>query len=431
MSPEQLMGQRGDIRSDIFSVGALLYRVLTGERPFDGESTATIMKRVVGQEAVSPKNINPHIPVVLEKISARAMAKDPSQRYQTPGEMLADLEAFEPLGTVVAVSAPPEEGTAVATRAERIPPAPEFLGTEKLTPVLPAGEEFATVAVPAMESPRLDQKDPADQAPPIPEPAPDAESAKPPRGLKALLAGLFLLLLLLAGSLLLFRWNPAPVPLTTPSGSPAGPPTPSTTPIPTQAPTLPATPVNPPTAKTPAAPPPPPAPATPPAPAPAATTEQLLQQAAVLWNTNLDQARSLLERAVAQSPNNFEAHYQLARLLTQKRRFPAAIQEYQQALNLNNRVPEIYFNLGYIHLAQGNYDLAIQHLEWCRALNPPYQDEVLTNIGIVYLRKKNLSQARLYLNEAIALNPRNSLARDYLKGLESTDKDHKKKERHD
>lgn len=53
---------------------------------------------------------------------------------------------------------------------------------------------------------------------------------------------------------------------------------------------------------------------------------------------------------MAQSPDNFEAHFQLGRLLTQKKRYPAAIQEYHQALNLNNRVPEVYFNLGYIHL---------------------------------------------------------------------------------
>jgi serine/threonine-protein kinase len=138
-----------------------------------------------------------------------------------------------------------------------------------------------------------------------------------------------------------------------------------------------------------------------------------------------------LEQAVAQSPDNFEAHFQLGRLLTQKKRYPAAIQEYHQALNLNNRVPEVYFNLGYIHLIQGNYDLAIQHLEWCRALNPPYQDEVLTNIGIVYLRKNNLPQARLYLKEAVAMNPRNDLARSYLTNLEGRDRDHKKKDRHD
>ncbi|MBI5583814.1 MAG: protein kinase [Deltaproteobacteria bacterium] len=431
MAPEQLLGQRGDIRSDIFSVGALLYLVLTGEKPFDGESTATIADRVIQREALSPKNINPHIPEILEKISARAMAKDPSGRYQTPGEMLADLEAFEPIGTGPLASAGTE--TDADTRAEKITPEPETFLTEKLSAVLPFEEEFSkTVAIPPGEVPfRAAEEEAPPITPisgepqPVPEehqPAPAAEIPRSRLGFKPLLAGLFLLLILISGAVLLFRWNPDSVRLSTPSGpspAPNAPPVVSSTPLPTQAPTLPATPVNPPAAKV-------PAPTSPPA-----TTEQLLQQAATLWNTDLDKARSLLEQAVAQSPNNFEAHFQLGRLLTQKKRFPAAIQEYHQALNLNNRVPEVYFNLGYIHLIQGNYDLAIQHLEWCRALNPTYQDEVLTNIGIVYLRKRNQTQARLYLKEAVALNPRNDLARNYLKNMNSDDKDHKKKDRHD
>ncbi len=99
MSPEAIVGQRGDIRSDIFSVGALLYRVLTGEKPFDGESTATIVQRVVEQDPASPKLINPHIPEELGILCTKAMAKDPSQRFQTPQEMLDALTAFQPLGS--------------------------------------------------------------------------------------------------------------------------------------------------------------------------------------------------------------------------------------------------------------------------------------------------------------------------------------------
>jgi len=146
----------------------------------------------------------------------------------------------------------------------------------------------------------------------------------------------------------------------------------------------------------------------------------MIQQAKTAWNANPELAQSLLEQAVARAPQNFEAHFQLGRLLTQKKQFPAAIQEYQRALNINNRIPEAYFNLGYIHLVQGNYDLAIQHLEWCRALSPPYQDEVLTNIGIIYLRKKNPRQARSYFQEANRLNPWNAVARDYLANLKKS-----------
>ena len=118
MSPEAIVGQRGDIRSDIFSVGALLYRVLTGEKPFDGESTATIVQRVVEQDPASPKLINPHIPEELGIICTKAMAKDPSQRFQTPQEMLDALTAFQPLGSGLGST------TLVDQKIKPLPPRP-------------------------------------------------------------------------------------------------------------------------------------------------------------------------------------------------------------------------------------------------------------------------------------------------------------------
>ena len=420
MAPEQLLGQRGDIRSDIFSVGTLLYRVLTGEKPFDGESTATIVGRVVQQEAVSPKKINPHIPGELEKVCAKAMAKDPAGRYPTPGDMLADLPLFQPAETA------PIYPTPAALEVETEPPTEaavleeEKFPTEKLSAVPRGVEEPSGPAGPKAGETGLPREEAALPTAPVPQ-----EEAPPGRfGFKALGVGVFLILALITAVVLLVWWPPAPI---RSKGSPspgaptAAPPVIYSTPTPTQAPTIPSTPT---------APPPVPAPLSPAQPA-VVPTDQLIEQAKAVWNTDQDQARRLLEKAAAQSPNDFEAHFQLGRLLTQKKLYPAALQEYQQALYLNNRVPEVYFNLGYIHLIQGNYDLAIQHLEWCRALNPAYQDEVLTNIGVVYLRKRNLAQARLYLKEALQMNPRNDLARDYLKKLESGEGERKKKERHD
>jgi serine/threonine-protein kinase len=121
-----------------------------------------------------------------------------------------------------------------------------------------------------------------------------------------------------------------------------------------------------------------------------------------------------LEQAVQLDPKNFEAQFQTARLLTLRKNFPAAIEHYQAALQTNNQVPEIHFNLGFIYLNQGDYDLAIKYYESCRALSPPYQDEVLTNLGIAFLKKNNPTQAQTYFKQAIGLNPNNSLARSYL-----------------
>ena len=62
MSPEQISGQKVDIRSDLFSVGAVFYQVLTGERPFEGESTVTLAYKIVQVEPIPPKVLNVHIP---------------------------------------------------------------------------------------------------------------------------------------------------------------------------------------------------------------------------------------------------------------------------------------------------------------------------------------------------------------------------------
>ena len=142
--------------------------------------------------------------------------------------------------------------------------------------------------------------------------------------------------------------------------------------------------------------------------------DKLVQQAKNETQSNPADAQKLLEQAIQLDPKNFEAQFQTARLLTLRKNFPAAIEHYQAALQINNQVPEIHFNLGFIYLNQGDYDLAIKYYESCRALSPPYQDEVLTNLGIAFLKKNNPAQAQTYFKQAIGLNPNNSLARSYL-----------------
>ncbi|MBI5584403.1 MAG: tetratricopeptide repeat protein, partial [Deltaproteobacteria bacterium] len=143
----------------------------------------------------------------------------------------------------------------------------------------------------------------------------------------------------------------------------------------------------------------------------------LIAQAKGQMQTNAAKAQSLLEQAVKMDPANHEGPYQLGRLLTFQKNYPQAVQYYQAALKLNPRVPEIHFNLGYILMTQGQFDQAIKYFESCRALSPPFQDEVLTNLGISYLKKNNPAQAQIYFREALKINPKNSLARSYLQNL--------------
>src|SRR5712671_2113605 len=92
MSPEQLNGEEVDGRSDLFSLGVILYTVLTGYRPFQGNSALTVSFKVVNRDPVPASILDTDLPPGLDYIIARAMAKDPAQRYQNGIEMVRDLQ---------------------------------------------------------------------------------------------------------------------------------------------------------------------------------------------------------------------------------------------------------------------------------------------------------------------------------------------------
>ena len=94
MSPEQLNGETVDGRSDLFSLGVILYTILTGYRPFQGNSAATVSFKVVNREPVLATVLDTDLPQGLDYIITRAMAKDPAQRYQRGMEMVLDIQAL-------------------------------------------------------------------------------------------------------------------------------------------------------------------------------------------------------------------------------------------------------------------------------------------------------------------------------------------------
>jgi len=93
MAPEQVKGQRGDERTDIYSLGAILYEMLTGRVPFEGENAYMIMNARLLGDPVALRAHNPAIRPQVEEIVLKAMAREPEDRFQSAAEMKAALDA--------------------------------------------------------------------------------------------------------------------------------------------------------------------------------------------------------------------------------------------------------------------------------------------------------------------------------------------------
>ena len=449
MSPEQISGQKVDIRSDLFSVGAVFYEMVTGERPFQAENTTTLAYKIVQVEPLPTKVLNLHVPDRVESIISRALVKDPGRRYQTPAEMLSDLQALRRTlmteeiiaadATVIARG--PDLGQSIEFNKSLVEEVEREAHSTKTPPILepeamsqpttfaavpiqipspPGKSEIDEKRVPAAEpsSPRSPKTDQSDCEPPmvqnggnkVVEEKPIARlSANPSKKAKinkvtaeaivgkqavpsrAFLIVLVLVLATISGIFLLFRGMSHP-PQDMNSTS-------SVKQNEAVSPTQPQL-------------------ATQSSPIPDSQKEikvnSLIIEAQNLWQANPGGAQKALEDASNLDPNNFEVAYQLARFLTQKKDFPAAIQQYQKALYLNNQAHVVYFNLGYIYMTQGDYQSAIDNYQSCRSLNPPYQDEVLTNLGIIELKRNKSTEARSWFQQALDFNPKNGLAQSYL-----------------
>ena len=133
MSPEQVIGKRADHRSDLFSLGVILYEMLTGATPFNGDNVTALMYQIVNFAPPAPSTVNASVPELLDYIVAKMLAKALEERYQSAQDLAGDLRECERqlAATTPAATLPPRPAAALASGMQ-----PELVNTHVKTVVL-------------------------------------------------------------------------------------------------------------------------------------------------------------------------------------------------------------------------------------------------------------------------------------------------------
>ncbi len=214
MSPEQVKGKLVDGRSDIFSLGVILYEMVVGEKPFPGQNVTTVIYKIVNEDPIPPRELDSSVHPGLSYVISRALAKNPDQRYQTCREMAEDLRNYrelsgaaagpDPFAQTVVMLGPPKLPNipTVVSGAPHIPPPPALRTphseAETLPPASAPRPASAGTQAPRTKPPSTQQR--AQKSGVLPD-LPSDEEVAPPAATNAS-SGLWLtlvLLLVLAG----------------------------------------------------------------------------------------------------------------------------------------------------------------------------------------------------------------------------------------
>ncbi len=442
MSPEQANGQTIDRRSDVFSTGIILYELLAVKRMFEGE-TMHVLSLVREAHYDPPEEVIPDLPAKLNEILRRALAKDPDDRYQSAGEMLADVEEF-----AFELSLRPNARSFAQYMKELFEEefAEEELALWAKSKIYEAGEnekESGQTPVPgtydntiiltkAFLNEKLKQfkqtlfKGMWQQLAKIlrikkhnsaAKTNHNKQSTRPGFKFVALKPGLVVLAFLVVVALGIkqisfSRSQPEDTSHSYPSTAVEEPVEISKlaagkAALEAKRYTLAATLFEEILASDPS------------------MMKDLaefyvkasLGQAADLIETDSEQAKKLLLKALEMDPANISGLSNLGYLYMGRQNYPKAIETYLKVADLAPRLPDTFFNLGYVYAVTENYQQAKKMYRRVVELNPAFTDEALFNLAVINEKLGEHKQSIKNLEQAVALNPGNESAKKYLRQL--------------
>ena len=387
MSPEQASGRPIDHRSDIFSIGILLYEMVTGKRMFTGTDTLQILAKVSRAEFEPPEVAHSGLSPKIYQILNKALMKEPGERYQSCGEMLADLEEC-----MFQLSLRPT--------ARGISQYMKGLFKEEITS---EGRMMQKGAVAEIDRPLVPDKGVElvgeDQEEPKITPEVEAPKTQKKRGiLYAAVAVVLVAVVVVLG----FWFKGKSV--TTPGKEVA---TKSTQPSVFQPSGETATSKVPPTVEK----------AIEKGPDSRVEAKALQDRATGLMDKNPKEARSLLLKAIKLDSTNVQGHFQLGMVYMKLKDYPRAIEAYEKAAELDPKSPDTFFNLGYLYAIKKEYSKSEEMYGRVIKLAPAYVDEAFFNLGMVQEKQGKRKESIENLEKALSVNPNNETARKLLDKL--------------
>lgn len=388
MSPEQAAGKIIDHRSDIFPTGILLYEMVTGKRMFEGDDTLQILAKVREAKFEAPEMVKCDLPKKICDILHRSLAKEPEQRYESCGEMLADLEecmfglALQPTARGLAQYMKELFEEEIIAESKVMREAAEISVADELEP-----ERHVQLAKKSLEKTRVM----------VEEKAP--KKRKKPMSLYAALA------VALAAIVLVFAFWSKEKPVSAPDKDVSVKSIQPSVPEPSMG-TAPGKVLPSDSARRPEK-----------AADAYARAKALQDQASGLVETDPQRAKSLLIKAIKLDPGNVQGHFQLGLVYVKLKDYPTAIETYQKVAELAPQFPDTYFNLGYVYAISKDYSKAEEMYSRVVKLAPSYLDEALFNLSMVQEKQGKRKQCIKNLKQALTVNPKNKLAKEFINKL--------------